>query len=121
MTEQVFGDMSEEFDFDEETMDYIDGPLSGWLRRKRDNAWFAFDCQPVIEGKLWHWTLVPVPDKSADVARVLAEAAKMKSGSWVSIIEDRRSERPGTCRLVIIENTAAAPVLGSVLARGRDG
>ena len=121
MTEQLFEDMSDEFDFDEETMDYVDGPLSGWLRRKRDSAWFAFDCQPIIQRKLWHWTLVPAPNKSPNVAHVLTEAAKAKSGFWMSIIEDRRLDHRKNCHLVTIENKAAAPVLVSVAARGEAG
>ena len=115
-TEQAFGDMSEEFDFEDEGMDYVDGPLSGWLRRKRDGAWFAYDCQPIIPERLWHWTLVPVPKKSDDVARALADAARAK-GQWLSVIEDRRSAATSTCRAVPMEGPTTFPVLGGVRAR----
>ena len=117
MNEHVFGDMSEEFDFDEDSMDHVDGPLSGWLRRKRDGAWFVYECQPVIAGKLWHWTLVPAPSKGPDPSMVLIAAADAKSGSWLSIIEDRRSSPTSCCRLVEIENRAAAPALGAMPRR----
>ena len=108
--------MSEEFDFQEEGIDHYDGPLSGWLRRKRDGAWFAYDCQPIISNMLWHWTLIPVPEKTTDVAGVLI-AAKAEGGPWVSVVEDRRSTGTSQCRLVTIAKGAAAPPLLAVLAR----
>lgn len=117
VSEQVFGDMSEQFEFDEDALDYMDGPLSGWLKRKSDGAWFAFDCQPMIIGKLWHWTLVPASKKSPELARVLSDAARSSSGSWLSITEDRRAKETSICRLVRIENIDARPVLASLLAR----
>ena len=119
MGEQTFGDMSDEFVFDEQGMDYVDGPLSGWLQRKRDGAWFACECQPVIADKLWHWTLVPVPSMELDIQRVLSAAAGAKTGSWLSITEDRRASTTSICRLVEIANSAALPVLGSVKGRVR--
>jgi len=117
MSEQVFGDMSEEFEFDEEGLVYVDGPLSGWLRRKRDGAWFAYDCQSLIVDRLWHWTLVPAPRKSEDLARVLADAAQTQGGQWLSIIEDRRSTATSTCRAVSMDNNAVLPMLGAKRAR----
>jgi len=113
-TEQTFGDMSEQFDFEEDGMDYLDGPLSGWLRRKRDGAWFAYDCQPIITDRLWHWTLIPVPKKSDDVARVLTDAKKAKDGQLLSVVEDRRLAATSTCRAVSMENKMALPLLGSI-------
>src|SRR5262249_29095740 len=112
MTEQIFGDMSEEFDFDDEGMEYIDGPLSGWMRRKRDGAWFAYDCQSIIADRLWHWVLVSAPKKSDDEALALVEATRAKGGAWVSIVEDRRSRTVSTCSLVSIESRAVDPLEG---------
>lgn len=113
MSELVFGDMSEQFEFDEHALEYMDGPLSGRLKRKSDGASFAFDCQPIITGKLWHWTLVPAPNTSADLARVLSDAARSSTGSWMSITEDRRAKGTSICRLVRIKNSDARPVLGA--------
>lgn len=110
----TFGDIYEEFRFDEETLEYHDAPLSGWLRRKRDGAWFAFDCQPIILQKLWHWTLVPAASKSPDHVRVLSEAAQRKSGTWLSITEDRRTSATSFCRLVEMDAAVAPPMLPSV-------
>ena len=116
-TEQAFGDMSEEFEFEEEGMDYADGPLSGWLRRKRDGAWFAYDCQAIIPERLWHWTLVPVREKADDVARALADAARAKDGRWLSVIEDRRSSATSNCRAVPMEGPTTLPARGGIRAR----
>lgn len=104
MGEQTFGDMSEAFEFDEDDMEYLDGPLSGWIRRRSDGAWFAYECQPIIVGKLWHWTLVPAADKGSDPARVLSEA---KRASWISVTEDRRATPTSVCRLVVIDDAPA--------------
>ena len=119
VTVQEFGDMSEEFDFDDEAMEYADGPMSGWLHRKRDGAWFAYDCQMIVAEKLWHWTLVPVARRSDDVARVLAEAAQGQGGEWLSIVEDRRASAESHCRAVAIGGAPALPVRGGADARSR--
>jgi hypothetical protein len=116
--DRMFGDMSEEFEFDEPSLDYYDAPLSGWLRRKSDGQWFAFDCQPVVDDLLWHWTLVPAAERS-DVREVLENAVARGDGYWLSIIEDRRIGTESTCRLAQISNSRARPVLFSVRARPR--
>lgn len=114
MDEQTFGDMSEVFDFEQEGTDYLDGPLSGWVRRRADGAWFAFDCQPIIAAKLWHWTLVPAPNKEHDIQELLIGATRTKVGSWLSVIEDRRSSPTSMCHLVEMPSSAALPVFASV-------
>lgn len=116
--ERRFGDITEEFEFDEETLDYYDGPLSGWLRSKSTGEWFAFDCQPIINSQLWHWTLIPAQEKT-NAGRVLREAATRSSGYWLSILEDGRGNRQSESRLVRIDNATARPVLFSVHARPR--
>lgn len=115
-SEGRFGDITDEFEFDENSMDYLDGPLSGWLRSKSTGAWFAFDCQPIIDGRLWHWTLVPEKERT-DAGCVLEEAANRSTGYWLSIVEDRRSSRRSESRLVRIDNATARPVLLSARAR----
>ncbi len=109
--ECVFGDMSELFHFDELSTDYADGPLSGWLRRKNDDAWFAYDCKMIVDGLLWHWTLVPSVEKTGDVVKVLEEAARALEGVWVSIVEDRRSRQASLCSLRVIDGTKTRPPL----------
>jgi hypothetical protein len=115
-TEHVFGDMSEAFEFDDPSVDYLDGPLSGWIRRKADAQWFAFDCQPVVYQLVWHWTLVPTSERT-NVRQVLEDAAKRKDGDWLSVVEDRRTGIASTCRLVRIANDRARPIVSSVRTR----
>jgi hypothetical protein len=112
--EHIFGDMAAEFEFDEEGMEYIDAPVTGLLRRKSDGAWFAFDCQTIIWGKLWHWTLVPLPGKVTDVVSALQDAGRARTGTWLSIVEDRRGSSASICRLVEIDASAVRPVIGSL-------
>lgn len=100
MTEQVFGDMSEEFEFENETGDYLDGPVLGWVRRRRDGARFAYDCKTIIIDTLWHWVLVPAPTQSTDAALVISEARSVVQGAWLSVVEDRRTSSTSVCRLV---------------------
>src|SRR5262245_59603887 len=112
----VFADVSEIYEFDDESLDYYDGPLSGWLKHRVTGEWFAFDCQPIIHGLLWHWTLVPAT-KTGDAGRVLGDARNASAGSWLSIVEDRRAGAP-QCRAVRIDNAIARPVLFSSLYGG---
>jgi hypothetical protein len=90
MSERTFGDMSEEFEFDEDA-EYLDRPVSGWLRRKR-----------------------AVSTKEDDVEAVLAQARARRSGTWLSILEDRRSTATSICRLVEVDATVAPPVVSSL-------
>lgn len=101
--ELAFGDMSKLFDFEEERAEYLDGPISGWVRRREDGVWLAYDCQTIVPEKLWHWILVAA-DKGEDHQRVLAEAAARTTGSWLSVVEDRRSSDRSQCRLVTLPN-----------------
>jgi hypothetical protein len=107
MTEYQFGDISEEFEFDEAAENYYDGPLSGWARSRRSGQWFAYECQGIIADVLWHWTLVPVAERT-DVKQALIEAAKKKE-EWVSIIEDRRAGGGSRCHLFMIAVGRAQP------------
>ena len=109
MQERVFGDFSEEFTFDEESLDYVDGPLSGWLRRKNDGAWFAFTCRPIVSERLWHWVLVPNPEARGDPEEVIAAMARKKVGQWLSVVEDRRASAASVCRLVSLDCADVQP------------
>jgi hypothetical protein len=88
--QELFSDISELFVFDEADIDYLDGPLSGWLRSKQDGSWFAYDCQPIIDGFLYHWTIVPASQKT-DVAEVFREAAKANTGRWLTLLRQVRA------------------------------
>lgn len=112
VNERLFEDMSELFELDETDMDYCDGPLSGWAKRRSDGAWFVFDCRVIIVAKLWHWTLVPTEGRSTTtVEEAFSTAARTETGAWLSVIEDRRAGGAARCHLVVIRNSAARPVL----------
>src|SRR5690348_3493741 len=104
-----FADLSVVFEFDEQSLDYVDTPLSGRLQNRMTREWFAFDCQPVVHSLLWHWTLVPVTQEK-DVLCALEEASKTTAGHWLSIVEDRRGPVPH-CKAVRIDNSVARPVV----------
>ena len=110
-----FSDLSEIFDFDEESLDYVDEPLSGWLRSKTTHEWFVFNCQLIIRNLLWHWTLVPAADKT-NIGLAVREASRADTGYWLSIVEDLRGPTP-LCRAARIENTVARPVVFNALQR----
>lgn len=75
------------------------GTRPAQIRPKR-RTWFAYDCEPLVKEKLWHWTLIPVRANGADEAQ---------GDSWLSVVEDRRSSATSTCRLVEISNSDALP------------
>jgi hypothetical protein len=94
-----FADLTDRFDFEDKTLDYVDGPLSGWVKEKDRTQWFAFERRSIVPGLLWHWTLVPGNrgDDASATLRAAAEASSSKE--WLSILEDRRSSK-SLCRLV---------------------
>jgi hypothetical protein len=109
MTSETFGDVADLFEFDEEHLDYYDGPLRGWLRRKRDGAWFAYDCQLIIDETLWHWTLVAVASKEGEPADALV-SAKRQGAAWISLVEDRRLDEAIQCRMMPMPAGHAMPL-----------
>jgi hypothetical protein len=116
VSEQTFADLSELFEFEESTMDYYDGPLSGWMRSKQSGEWFAFDCQPIVWQMLWHWTLVAAAER-IDVLDTLQTAAAQPTGSWLSVVEDRRPGASTACRMCEMDNAVARPVVSAARAR----
>src|SRR4051812_41608197 len=103
-----FADLSEIFEFDANSLDYVDASLSGWLRHRMTGELFVFDCQPIIYNMLWPWTLVAATQK-IDIVDALEEACRVDTGHWLSIVEDRRGSVP-KCRAVRVENAVARPV-----------
>ena len=84
-------DIGDEYEFIEDVLEYADGPLEGILRRRSDNALFAFSCMEVLNSLVYHWTLVQVSSQHVGVSATLASRAV---GHWVSILEDRRCLPP---------------------------
>lgn len=98
MTNPVWGDMSERFNFEAESMDYYDGPLSGWLWCKECNLRFAFNCSSIIAERLWHWSLLPASDEGVQTAAdIFGETINRKKVRWLSIVEDRRLSHTSHC------------------------
>jgi hypothetical protein len=98
-----FSDLTNRFEFEDDSLEYVDGSISGWLKEKGGSQWFAFECHPIVPGLAWHWILVPA-DRVADAATSLRNAAGHSSKDpWLSIIEDRRNGA-SICRLAIIRS-----------------
>lgn len=85
----VCSDVSEQFEFVEERLVYVDAPVEGVLRSK-DGEFFVFRCRSIIDGYLWHWVLLPVDSPDAPVDETFTAARSTPPGRWVSIVEDRR-------------------------------
>jgi hypothetical protein len=86
-------DITEQFEFLEERLVYVDAPLEGLVRRKGGGN-FAFRCQAVIPGRLWHWVLVPVDSLETSVEVAFQRAVEDPPPEWCSVVEDRRELEP---------------------------
>src|SRR5690242_2616957 len=76
----------------EETVTYVDGPMDGYAKGPNGN-YFAFRRYPVIADVLFHWVLVPVESVAVDVDTVFRNTRTTPPRSWVSILEDMRTEK----------------------------
>jgi len=94
-------DISSLFDFEENSLDYVDAPLAGWLTSRDTGERFAFRCLSVLSNRIWHWSLVSASAATVDEAFNLSEA---DSREWLSILEDRRGDG------VILSIAKIAPV-----------
>ena len=83
------GDVSERFAFEDEKVDYYDGPQSGWLRCRGCERRLAFKCEELIAGALWHWSVVPA-GSATNVDEAFLRGPQEGEGVWLSIVEDRR-------------------------------
>ncbi len=85
----VCSDVSEQFEFDEDRLVYVDAPLEGIVRSRKGES-FAFRCRSIIDGYLWHWVLIPAASVDATTDQVFAAAKSSPPKHWISIVEDRR-------------------------------
>ena len=90
---EVWSDITDNFDFVEETLVYVDAPLEGLLRAKTGEL-FAFRCKSIVDGALWHWVLLPVDSAHVTVADAFERARHEPAAAWLSIVEDRRGDQP---------------------------
>jgi hypothetical protein len=86
-------DITQHFDFIEESLVYVDSPLEGHLRAK-DGELFAFRCQAIIEQTLWHWVLLPIASTEVGVDDAFKNAINSPPQHWLSLVEDRRGPTP---------------------------
>lgn len=94
-------DFLSDFEFDEESLVYVDAPLEGWLRHRSTGDWFAFRTVELLGKALVHWCLVPYERpqerwRLPEIDRVLHEHRT----EWISVLEDGRGD--GTKWRVII-------------------
>lgn len=82
-------DISALYDFEEDSLEYFDGPLEGWLVSRDTGERFAFRCLCVVTHRVWHWSLVSASADSVDESFKLSDAGACE---WTSILEDRRGE-----------------------------
>ncbi len=85
----VWKDVTDGFDFAEETLEYVDTPIAGEMILRETGERFNFDCVMIVKDLLWHWTLTPS-------TQVLPREglAKIARENTISILEDRRQGFP---------------------------
>lgn len=91
-----FSDITDMYEFVEERLVYVDGPVEGILRSRSDGSLFACRCQELLGGLVFHWALVPVDSPSVEVSeafKVLESVGGVDSTLWISILEDRRGSQ----------------------------
>lgn len=110
--DEWMGDVSERFAFEEDKLDYYDAPLSGWMRCRSCDRRYVFACEGIVPGALWHWSLIAASSGETGVDEIFAQARRDRStGSWISIVEDRRSS--ARCLAATVLLSRAVPPFGS--------
>jgi hypothetical protein len=89
--EMTISDILENYEFEEETLIYVDAPLAGWMRDRITGVRYAFECINIVEGLLWHWSLVP---DNGDGTSYFDSKKIEQYRVWLSIVEDRRGGVP---------------------------
>ncbi len=85
----------DEVDLIEETVTWVDGPMEGFAKGRR-GEYYAFRRCPVIAGVLFHWVLIPVESTAIDVSAVFRATRAQPPPSWISVIEDARTDTHAT-------------------------
>jgi hypothetical protein len=89
--EVTAGDILDHYDFEEDTLVYVDAPLAGWMRDKTTGVRYSFECMSIVDGLLWHWALVP---DSGDGKSHFDHGKADGHNTWRSIVEERRDGLP---------------------------
>jgi hypothetical protein len=101
-------DFFSNFEFEQSTLEYNDAPLSGFLICKVCQRRYAFVCEAVIPGLLFHWKIVIAPPGD-DPRAALVAVALVEEGAWLSVTEDHRTGQEQIVA-VRIANVKARPV-----------
>ena len=96
----------DDFEFEEETLVYYDAPVAGFLVRKGSGERFAFFCKTILEGRLYHWSLVPAPS-GEDAQDVIRTIDARECLVWASVVEDRRATP--RCTTVLMKTEEIVP------------
>ncbi|MBA3398072.1 MAG: hypothetical protein H0T89_35935 [Deltaproteobacteria bacterium] len=94
----VFGDITDRFEFDNDLLVYVDAPLEGVAIELTTSRRFAFSVFAIVPDQLWHWVLVPEqfgflvlrskPRAPDDMWRTV----NFTELEWLSVVEDAREE-----------------------------
>jgi hypothetical protein len=90
--QRTFQDITDEFEFIDEFLLYVDEPFEGYLRSVRDQSLVAFVRQMVVPRLVWHWSLIPVQECVRPAREALDQTSPLST--WLSIVEDRRGPSP---------------------------
>lgn len=91
---RLWRDITDEFSFLDEHLEYHDGPLEGFLRSSSTGDLFAFRISFIIADRLWHWVLLPVSSTETGLEKIFTAARTAPPDRWLSIVEDRRRGDP---------------------------
>ncbi|MES2637936.1 MAG: barstar family protein [Myxococcota bacterium] len=86
-----WADLQDGFEFLEEVPAYLHAPLQGLVRERRTGACFAYECQTLVKGRLWHWVMIPAVPAGVEAALVFGSAEAVPPERWLSITEDHRA------------------------------
>jgi hypothetical protein len=99
----------DDFEFEEKTLVYHDAPIVGFLVHKGSGERFAFFCKTILEGRLYHWSLVPRP-MGDDAEEVIRKIDAEECPVWASVVEDRRANP--RCTTVLMKTAEIVPHIG---------
>lgn len=90
----MWGDITDGFTILDERLVYVDSPLEGFLRALDTSELFVFRCSNIVPDLVWHWFVLPAGSIESEVEALFAAARTNPPNRWMSIIEDRRGEKP---------------------------
>lgn len=87
-----WSEVNEVLVFQEGELEYVDGPIEGFAEFAPTKRRYAFRCQQVLQGRLWHWILLPASDEDGTAVEMIFRRARSSPpATWLSLLEDRRT------------------------------